>query len=356
MQQQEQPESQSSSTPTVTESLQPTKVPRLAVPLNQQDFWKRQQEARHSSVEGLPAEQDWLLSIPNTSDETKIDEINQPNTTDRVIIPRIIHKIYIQKMGGFPSQEEMNEPMQQALKSWVDMNPTYRMQFFDLERCRAYLAQYFHPIFLRAFDCLEAFALKADFMRQVVVYREGGWYSDWKQVCLEHGALDSLAASSSSNENDNKNITLVMFWDHNIRAHTRMGIIQNALFGAVPRHPLMMETIVQILRNIQATRYGQTPIHNAGPGTFGEAYGNVTQRINLTDTTVEGLVYRQQFRNPQKHALVLHKCDGCGQDQNWDRGNNYNELHKKQLSYCQDAPALFAPPSEAIRQGNVSVL
>lgn len=112
-----------------------------------------------------PPEQMWLQS------RLVVEEDNMNNST----IPMKIHKIYIQKDGEMQDLTEMSPNLRAAHKSWRDLNPGYDMQYFDLHACRKYLALHFHPVFLRSFDCLEAFACKADFMRLLVVYKEGGW-------------------------------------------------------------------------------------------------------------------------------------------------------------------------------------
>ena len=99
------------------------------------------------------------------------------------------------------------------------MNPGYQIRYFDLLACRKYLQDFFHPVFLRAFDCIEAFGGKANLFRYLVIYREGGFYSDWKQVCLKEGLLDELSGISISNttgatEQQSSNITGVFFWDN----------------------------------------------------------------------------------------------------------------------------------------------
>lgn len=308
---------------------------RNSTPLSHEQFWKLHDEGHHHTVDGgLPSEHDWLAE----QTEPTLTTTKNANNHNVATIPRIIHKVYLQNSGGFQNQTEMIQSQKEALQSWIDKNPTYRMQFFDLERCRAYLTEYFHPIFLRAFDCLEAFAAKADFFRQAVIYREGGWYSDWKQVCLKEFALEDITVT---------NVTLALYWDHNIEKHIRLGCIQTALFGAIPRHALMAEILKRMLRNIQAKHYGETPLHNTGPGTFGEAYINLVKRMNLTNNVLHGLVQRKLFRNgKEKEPIVQHKCNGCGRKQDWDNGNNYNVLHRNQQFYCQDAQALFLPSED----------
>lgn len=257
-----------------------------------------------------------------------------------ITIPRIIHKIYFQKDGKFDPRAVTLAPLKEAHQSWFDMNPGYEMHYFNLDDARSYLSEYFHPIFIRAFDCLEAFAAKADFFRMVVLYREGGWYSDWKQVVLQNRALDNLAIGSGT-------FDFVAAWDQGNQVSVRHKCIQNALVGATPQHPIIEETLVRILKNIQSTYYGQTALHSSSCCVFGDAWrmvvsrnGDILQHIKMGNFSQDHFIFDNNKDNP----IVQHKCNGCGTGQNWIFGNNYNVLHKSKKYYCEDAPSIFNVP------------
>lgn len=127
----------------------------------------------------LPDKQLWLLQ-----------HRNHPNITGK--IPQHISMIYLQRDGQF-MDENTNPAIKLAHDSWTIMNPEYDIRFFNLLVARKYLKEYFHPAFLRAFDCVQAFAGKADFFRLAVLYRDGGWYSDWKQKCLKKNLLADIS-------------------------------------------------------------------------------------------------------------------------------------------------------------------
>ena len=164
------------------------------------------------------------IIILHVACQTRVDgsaKDSRSNTTTKnnnnMTIPKILHKVIITSTGGFPTYlseifEMMNNEtrMKQYYKnnhssnnnnnftgsiheahiSWYINNPTYDIRYYDLHRCPLYLKRHYHPLFLRAFDCIEAFAGKANFFRYLVAYREGGYYSDWKQVCMRDGLLD----------------------------------------------------------------------------------------------------------------------------------------------------------------------
>jgi hypothetical protein len=161
----------------------------------------------------VPPASAWLLDNPPPRNQTSV--------------PKVIYKVFLSHGGILPDFQNQSSQLRDAHDSWILKNPGYGLRYFDLITIRQYLGRYFHPVFLRAFDCIEAYAGKTDFFRATVLYREGGWYSDWKEVCLEDGLLDTLSS-------DNR--TLVVPWDRGT-AHSRTNqCVMNALFGATERH------------------------------------------------------------------------------------------------------------------------
>ena len=146
------------------------------------------------------------------------------NMTNR--IPKIVFKMLLTTSGNLPSYTELyanakehrdydlpatmtthametnttttttttnSQSLLEAHQSWSRHNPDYEIRYYDLKAGRRYLQQYFHPLFLRTFDCLQAFGFKSDFLRMAFLYREGGYYSDWKEVCLQPNLLNRLS-------------------------------------------------------------------------------------------------------------------------------------------------------------------
>ena len=112
---------------------------------------------------------------PTTNDEPSppMEELwlTTPSDDGRVgRIPHLINKIFLSKDGQFT---EMSDGYKRAHQSWLDMNPGYNLRYFNLITARKYLRTHFHPIFVRTFDCIEAFAGKSDFFRMALLYRDG---------------------------------------------------------------------------------------------------------------------------------------------------------------------------------------
>ena len=45
----------------------------------------------------------------------------------------------------------------------------------------------------------------------------------------------------------------------------------------------------------------------------------------------------------QGTTIIVHKCDSCEKDQNWNTGNNYNDKFAAGEYLCPDAESLFLP-------------
>lgn len=247
-------------------------------------------------------------------------------------IPHLVNKLYFQKNGKFLDskwRKHLGSPnLTAAHESWTIQNPSYRVRFFDLATARKYLEQYYHKAFLRAFDCIQPFSSKSDLFRSALLYREGGWHSDYKQVCLQLKLLDRI-----SNETD-----FFVTRDIGGRVAQTNHCLSNALVGSVPRHAVVAKNLELILRNVQSQHYGDSPIHATGPCVLGKAFKEVKGAGAYYELTGR---YRNNLFQWNGKDIVQHKCDGCGASQSWTLGNNYNTLWKQKTYYCEDAASIF---------------
>ena len=255
-------------------------------------------------------------------------------------IPKIINKVYIEKSGLFPTDQEMNQmgSLVEAQKSWSIMNPGYAIRYFNLNLCREYIMEYYHPVFLRAFDCIEAFSGKVNLFRMLVVYAEGGWYSDWKQVCLKPNLLDEIG----------RGVDFYGVWDYGNNGVAQDKCVQNCFFGATSHHPLIADMIRAILTNIQAEVYNvKHALYTTGPCTFGQVFAKYMNERK--DEDIDGRLRMGYFKNSviksaarSDEKFVTQKCEGCRtSSQYWREGNNYNKMFEERKYYCQDAKSLF---------------
>ena len=237
----------------------------------------------------------------------------QPKTK----IPRVIHKVYIQNDNTFGS---IPYEIKDAHNSWSRLNPGYQIKYYNGKDCEEYLSKHFGPGFLRVYNQINAYAGKADLMRACIVYNEGGWYSDWKQVCLK--PLDVICKRSSPE--------WVSAYDtHRLRNKYQRTFMFNGFFGAVPKHPFAKRYVDNIIRNVETKYYGESPLDTTGPGCLGKSFDEMKNNTNkMLIGKFDGYCFT--FLGVK---WVQHKCDKCTKGQNWKHGNNYNDLWNNRTYY-----------------------
>ena len=240
---------------------------------------------------------------------------NRINNT--VKIPKIINKIYIshdEKLPNFPLQPY---ELQKAHDSWIIKNKEYKLQYWDTKKCKEYLIKNFSKEHLDTFNCINAYAGKCNFFRYCIIYNEGGWYSDWKQECLQDNLLYNLS---------NNNEDIILFKD------AQKGCIQNALFGSVKNHPLLLRVINNCIFNVKNKIYTNNVFDTTGVCLFGKSF----TELNLPNKLFKGRYdhNNNMFKLNNGHEIVIHKCTKCGVNNNWKDGNDYNILFKNKTYYC----------------------
>ena len=233
-------------------------------------------------------------------------------------IPKVIHKVFINHSMDL-KWNTIDEHTIEAHDSWKTLNPTYEIRYYSGNDCRRYLQKHFGIKYVHVFDALKAYSNKCDFFRYCVVYREGGIYSDWKQVCLK--PIDSYMP---------RGISWFSTWD------IQQNCMINGLFGACAKHPVLKRVIDICFHNIMNQFYGANPLYTTGPVVFGEAFmkyytsfewGEV---VNTSTVCVGGKFYKSDdnllYIPFFDKNVVLHKHQKLEQSQEWNTGNNYNTL------------------------------
>ncbi|EJK43969.1 hypothetical protein THAOC_37536 [Thalassiosira oceanica] len=199
--------------------------------------------------------------------------------------------------GNFRSQlyrekDGISDLIKAAHQSWTDKNPGYKVHYYNIPAARKYLQTFYHPVFLRMFDCIEAFAGKSDLFRMALLYREGGWTSDWKQVCLEDGLLDAIASK----------MDFFVAADRGNLKSIKDRCAQNSFVGVVPQHPVVANYLKRALLNVQGTVYGNNPLFPTGPCLLGWAVRLHDE--DFGDTNHQGPTFSDSHFHWNERAIV----------------------------------------------------
>ena len=166
------------------------------------------------------------------------------------MIPKVIHKIIIVDDGKMP---KLSNGMKTALETFYRMNPGYKIKLYSGNDCVNYIKLYFDDKVLKTYNAIKPYAFKCDFMRQLILFNEGGWYSDIRQVCLE--PIDKLNAISKE---------YYTCMDSEINPNC----MYNAFIGSIPHHPISSKMIDLIIWNVSHKHYGLDCLYVTGPGAY----------------------------------------------------------------------------------------
>ena len=250
-----------------------------------------------------------------------VEEFNNNN------IPKVIHKVYIQDDGKIPNNLDKN--IKDAHDSWIEMNPKYKIKYWSLDDCREYLKNNFPSNYLESFDCIQSYSGKCDFFRYCVVYNEGGWYSDWKEICLVDNLLNNILDNNG----------FVYFYDKGIPHTINNKCVVSGFFGSISKHPILKISIDLVIENVKNKYYGKMGLDPTGPCLFGKAiieYNKENTKIDSQGEFNHKLGKGGHYYHNELGKIIQHKCSNCGVGQNWKNGNNYNDLWNQGKYYCDN--------------------
>ena len=167
-------------------------------------------------------------------------------------------------------------------------------------------------------------------MRYILLYNEGGWYSDWKQECLSKDILNKLANLDNS---------LILFKDV---TSSNNEYTCNSFIGAIKGNLFLKEVINNLINNIKYEKKTVDSLSVSGPGLL---YSTYLKYINKEQIKLIGNFYNNIDTSGNKvdnsggtiwindTVIIKHKCKNCGMGQDWKYGNNYNTLYDKSNIY-----------------------
>lgn len=136
--------------------------------------------------------------------------------------------------------------------------------------------------------------------------------------------------------------------------------VANAFVGSTPRHPIAARYLQLVMDNVYNSLYPANTLLATGPCLLGMAVlhvrkdfgGHAANDDDGMSTPIhqhrvpgrwKGHNITDSFITWRGERIALDKCVGCGRDQSWTLGNNYNELFDQRRYYCEDAAAIYQP-------------
>lgn len=230
------------------------------------------------------------------------------------MIPRTIHKVIIVDGGEIP---ELPSLMVDAIDTFKVINPNYEHKLYSGNDCEDYIKRHFDDKILDTYLALKPYSYRADLFRFLVLYNEGGWYSDSKQVC--YNPIDKLQQG--------KDFVV------SIDAPINPNCLFTAFFGSIPGHPILKKCIDMIVFNVEHEHYGHDCLYVTGPGLFMQC---AIDHLRMFPTKC--LIGRhiidekgQSFVCFDREIFVKHKYNSPrvgGIYSDIPGGNNYGEMWK----------------------------
>mmetsp|Transcript_29970 Transcript_29970/g.79791 ORF Transcript_29970/g.79791 Transcript_29970/m.79791 type:complete len:237 (-) Transcript_29970:33-743(-) len=227
-------------------------------------------------------------------------------------------------LDGMAWPSDLDPQMSNALDSFKDLNPGYTLKLYSGSDCADYIARHFGDEYLRAFHALRPYTYKCDFFRYLVLLREGGYYSDMRQVCLmpfDDAFPDDMGWFSAIDD---------------LYMHT-------AFIAAVPGHPWIERAVRRVLENIRMRSHGDTALDPTGPGAFGVACDLREKRPEwLLGELLNGYIVSHAGDKVllAKYSKPSGDLFGAGE---WGAadggGNNYNDFWNARTVYADEEEA-----------------
>ena len=209
------------------------------------------------------------------------------------------------------SQELINSNT--TLNSWKTLNPGYKIKYWFKNDCERYLKENFPPEYLYCYNKLKPFAYKADFFRYCIVYKEGGWYTDWGQQLF-------ISLNELNKENYNFVFCLDICWDYCVNNKC----MQNAFIGSEPGNIVLKNVINTCIKNIKNNFYGKTSLDITGPYVFGKSFEqerkNLKNKKYLLGTFENSKEFPNGYFKYNNKIVISHKHEKS-------KNNNYASKH-----------------------------
>ena len=155
-------------------------------------------------------------------------------------------------------------------------------------------------------------------MRHLIMYNEGGWYSDIRQICLE--PIDNLSSSNKE-------------YYTSVDCPPNQMCMYTAFIGSIPKHDISKKMIDLVLWNIKQRHYGLDCLYPTGPGAYMNA--SIDYIRAHPDKCVIGQHTSDEHILFGEHKFIKCKYNNARGADNSDLkgGNDYGEMWRNRDIY-----------------------
>lgn len=240
------------------------------------------------------------------------------------------------------------------INTWKNLNPGYEYYLFDKDERYAFIQKHFNSIVLEAYDLLNPGSAKADFFKYCYLYIEGGIVTDLDTICL--GKLDDFICDFEFMTSIDLNCNPAEP-THNLAVGTAT--------GCIPRHPIMMNCINLVVKNVRGRLCPPSRLDFTGPGVFGRGVnlylGNAEEASFIGKEGIHRGAYgNMHFLKFEKGTEYFKDVKGNILGQNKNGNREIIRLYdieckrvQKYVSWCGCSTDVFYKP---IQRKNIALL
>jgi mannosyltransferase OCH1-like enzyme len=232
-------------------------------------------------------------------------------------IPKIIHQTWKSK--------ELTPYFKKASNSWKRMNPNYTYRFYDDTDCLEFITKNY-PNYLKLYKDLYLPVQKADLFRYLVIYHNGGYYTDIDTTCIK-----PLRRLGTRDDTCIVGIDEIKGSKGKKHKRARKEYLQ-WFFGAEAKHPALLEVVKVIQERMdkqpctkKLSEDDRYTLWLTGPRAFTEGLKRFSDKYPKKPITVKDMCYfgsTNAFYNKDclNKAFLLHHYDGSWKNQ-WKAGS-----------------------------------
>lgn len=171
-------------------------------------------------------------------------------------IPCTIHKVWAND-----TKEQIPGDIWDCVYTWETRYADHQMRIYDKRDIVKYILEHYGRVMLYIYESLLPYAYRADLFRALVLYHEGGIYTDIKQSCLQqinHVDLDFLIIHEKHRD-----------WSDCLPID--FPSVQNCFLMCPKNHPYIKAYLDLMIQNIIEESYNTCEIDITGPIVFGRA-------------------------------------------------------------------------------------